>query len=68
VFLVSARDYIRQATFGGNPMSLGTVATLNANIHRGLLVVLIIAVGKFLWDTAQWLRPQKTASQTPACV
>ena len=39
VFLVSARDYICQATFGGSPMSLETVATLNANIHRGLLVV-----------------------------
>jgi hypothetical protein len=68
VFLLSARDHIGQASFGGSPMSLETVATLNANIHRGLLVMLIIAVDKFLWDTAQWLRPQKTASQVPARV
>ena len=68
VFLVSARDYIGQATFGGSPMSPQTVATVNANIHRGLLVVLIIVVAKFLWDTAQWLRPQKAASQAPARV
>ena len=68
VFLVSARDYIGQATFGGSPMSPETVATVNANIHRGLLVVLIFTVGKFLWDTAQWLRPQKAGNQAPARV
>ncbi len=65
VFLVSARDYIGQATFGGNPMSAETVANLNANIHRGLLVVLIIALGKFIWDTVQLLRPHEPA-QAPA--
>jgi hypothetical protein len=65
VFLLSAHDYIGQATFGGNPMSPETVAALNANIHRGLLIVLIIAVIKFIWDTVQILRPQK-AQQVPA--
>ncbi len=43
VFLLRAHDYVGQATFGGSPMSPQTVANLNANIHRGLLVVLIIA-------------------------
>jgi hypothetical protein len=65
VFLVSARDYIGQATFGGNPMSAETVANLNANIHRGLLLVLIIALGKFIWDTVQLLRAHEPA-QAPA--
>lgn len=65
VFLLRARDYIGEATFGGSPMSPGTVATVNANIHRGLSIVLVIAVAKFLWDTTQWLRPQK-AAQIPA--
>lgn len=63
IFLLRARDYIGQATFGGSPMSPDTVANLDANIHRGLLIVLIIAVLKFVWDTAQWLRPQKTLAQ-----
>jgi hypothetical protein len=56
--LLRARDYIGEATFGGSPMSPGTVATLNVNIHSGLVVVLILAIAKFLWDTAQWLRPK----------
>jgi hypothetical protein len=46
-------------------MSPDTVVALNANIHRGLSIVLVIAVAKFLWDTTQWLRPQK-AAQIPA--
>jgi hypothetical protein len=58
VFLLRAHDYIGQATFGASPMSPETVANLNANIHRGLIVVLIIAVIKFLWDTSQWMRPK----------
>jgi hypothetical protein len=58
VFLLGAHDYIGQATFGGSSMSPQTVAALNFNIHNGLLIVLIIAVGKFLWDTAQWFRPK----------
>jgi hypothetical protein len=58
VFLLRAHDYIGQATFGGSSMSPETVATLNANIHRGLLFVLLFAAAKFLWDTAQWLRPK----------
>ncbi|HEX6773093.1 MAG TPA: hypothetical protein VF126_13765 [Acidobacteriaceae bacterium] len=65
VFLLSARDYVGQATFGASPMSPETVATLNTNIHRGLLVVLIIAIIKFVWDTVQKLRLQKSA-QIPA--
>ena len=65
VFLLSARDYVGQATFGGSPMSPETVATINTNIHRGLLVVLVITVIKFIWDTVQKLRPQK-AAQIPA--
>jgi hypothetical protein len=58
VFLLRARDYVGQATFGGSSMSPQTVANLNFNIHNGLLVVLIIAIAKFLWDTSQWLRPK----------
>jgi hypothetical protein len=58
IFLLRAHDYVGQATFGGSSMSPETVATLNANIHRGLLFVLIFAAGKFIWDTAQWLRPK----------
>ncbi|HEX6494728.1 MAG TPA: hypothetical protein VF018_04545 [Acidobacteriaceae bacterium] len=65
VFLLRAHDYIGQATFGGSPMSPQTIANFNFSIHNGLLVVLIIAIAKFLWDTAQLLRPQKTA-QIPA--
>jgi hypothetical protein len=65
VFLLRAHDYLGQATFGGSPMSPDTVAALNANIHLGLSIVLVIAVAKFLWDTTQWLRPQK-AAQIPA--
>ncbi|HZD46850.1 MAG TPA: hypothetical protein VE109_12305 [Acidobacteriaceae bacterium] len=57
-FLLRAHDYIGQASFGGSSMSPETVATLNANIHRGLLFVLLFAAAKFLWDTAQWLRPK----------
>jgi hypothetical protein len=56
-FLLRTHDYIGQATFGGSPMSAASVATLNENIHRGLLFVLILAIGKFIWDTVQWLRP-----------
>jgi hypothetical protein len=58
VFLLRAHDYVGQATFGGSSMSPETVATLNSNIHNGLLAVLLFAIGKFLWDTAQWLRPK----------
>jgi len=65
VFLLRGHDYIGQATFGGSPMSPQTVATINLSIHRGLLLVLIIAVVQLLWDTAQWLRP-RAASQIPA--
>jgi hypothetical protein len=61
-FLLRAHDYIGQATFGGSSMSPQTVASLNLNIHNGLLLVLVIAVVKFLWDTAQWLRPKHAAS------
>jgi hypothetical protein len=57
-FLLRAHDYVGQATFGGSPMSPQTVATINSSIHGGLLVVLIIAIAQFLWDTAQWLRPR----------
>ena len=64
VFLVSARDYIGQATFGGNSISAETVVNLNSNIHRGLLLVLIIALGKFIWDTVQLLRPHEPAQMT----
>jgi magnesium-transporting ATPase (P-type) len=56
-FLLRAHDYVGQATFGGSPMSPQTVATINVSIHRGLLLVLIIAIAQFLWDTVQWLRP-----------
>jgi hypothetical protein len=69
VFLLRARDYIGQATFGGSPMSPETVAVLNINIHRGLLVVLVIAVVKFFWDLTQWLRsrpPAGTAARVDA--
>jgi hypothetical protein len=59
-FLLRAHDYIGQATFGGSSMSPQTVASLNLNIHNGLLLVLIIAIVKFLWDTSQWLRPKTT--------
>ncbi|MGA9719744.1 MAG: hypothetical protein WBQ79_15810 [Acidobacteriaceae bacterium] len=65
VFLLRAHDYLGQATFGGSPMSPDTAAALNANIHLGLSIVLVIGVAKFLWDTTQWLRPQK-AAQIPA--
>lgn len=61
VFLLSTRDYIGQATFGASPMSPETVSALNTNIHRGLLIVLIIAVLKFIWDTVHILRPRKPA-------
>jgi hypothetical protein len=64
VFLLRAHDYIGQATFGGSSMSPQTVATLNSNIHSGLLFVLLFAIGKFLWDTAQWLRPKATPRLT----
>jgi hypothetical protein len=58
VFLLRAHDYVGQATFGGSSMSPETAATLNSNIHNGLLFVLLFAIGKFIWDTAQWLRPK----------
>jgi hypothetical protein len=64
VFLLRAHDYIGQATFGGSSMSPQTVATLNFNIHSGLLFVLLFAIGKFFWDTAQWLRPKATPRLT----
>jgi hypothetical protein len=64
VFLLRAHDYIGQATFGGSSMSPQTVATLNSNIHSGLLFVLLFAIGKFFWDTAQWLRPKATPRLT----
>jgi hypothetical protein len=54
--LLRTHDYIGQATFGGSPMSPQAVATVNSSIHNGLLLVLIVAIAKFLWDTAQWLR------------
>ena len=57
VMLLRARDYIGQATFGPESLSPQTVGSLNLNIHRGLLFVLILAIAKFLWDTARWLRP-----------
>ncbi len=57
VFLLRTRDYIGEATFGGNSLSPETVANLNRNIHLGLLCVLLFAIGKFVWDTAHWLRP-----------
>lgn len=58
--LMRTRDYIGEATFGGSPLSPSTIAALNRNIHLGLLVVLVITIGKFLWDTAHWLRPNAT--------
>jgi hypothetical protein len=61
VFLLRTHDYIGQATFGGSPILPDTVATLNANIHLGLTIVLVIALAKFLWDTTQWLRPKAPA-------
>jgi hypothetical protein len=61
VFLLRTHDYIGQATFGGSPLLPDTVATLNANVHLGLSIVLVIAVAKFLWDTTQWLRPKAPA-------
>jgi hypothetical protein len=63
-FLLRGHDYVGQATFGGSPMSPQTVATVNASIHNGLLLVLIIAIAKFLWDTAQWLRPKVGTATT----
>ena len=63
-FLLRGHDYFGQATFGGSPMSPQTVATVNASIHNGLLLVLIIAIAKFLWDTAQWLRPKVGTATT----
>lgn len=59
-FLLRAHDYVGEATFGGSTMPPATVSTVNANIHRGLLLVLIIAIAKFVWDTSQWLRPKTT--------
>jgi hypothetical protein len=64
-FLMRAHDYIGQTTFGGSSMSADTVTRINQNIHTGLLLVLIIAIVKFVWDAVQWLRPQKPA-QIPA--
>ncbi|HEV3150385.1 MAG TPA: hypothetical protein VGY94_05490 [Acidobacteriaceae bacterium] len=63
-FLLRAHDYVGQANFGGSPMSPQTVATINASIHRGLLLVLVLAVGQFLWEIVQWLRPQSAARVT----
>jgi hypothetical protein len=63
--LLRVHDYIGQATFGGSPMSPQTVATVNLSIHRGLLLVLILALGQLLWDTARRLRT-KAARQIPA--
>jgi hypothetical protein len=57
-FLLRAHDYVGQASFGGSPMSPQTVSTINASIHNGLLLVLIMVIGQLLWDTAQWLRPK----------
>ena len=57
-FLLRTHDYIGQATFGASPMSPQTVAALNANVHRGFVIVLCIVIIKFLWDTVQWLRPR----------
>ena len=57
-WLLRAHDYIGQASFGGSPMSPHTVATVNLSIHRGLLLVLIMAAAQMIWDTAQWLRPK----------
>ena len=68
-FLLRGHDYVGQATFGGSPMSPQTVATVNASIHNGLLLVLIIAIAKLLWDTAQWLRlrtPNRVATKIGA--
>jgi hypothetical protein len=59
--LLRVHDYIGQATFGGSPMSPQTVAIVNLSIHRGLLLVLILAIGQLLWDAARWLRPGSAA-------
>ena len=64
-FLLRAHDYVGQASFGASPMSPQTVATINVSIHRGLLLVLIIASAQLLWDTVQWLRP-KDAPRVPS--
>jgi hypothetical protein len=62
--LLRTHDYIGQATFGGNPMSPQTVATVNLSIHRGLLLVLVMAVAQLLWDGAKWLRPKIGSATT----
>jgi hypothetical protein len=62
--LLHVHDYIGQATFGGSLMSPQTVATVNLSIHRGLLLVLILAVGQLLWDAVRWLRPESATQVT----
>jgi hypothetical protein len=59
-FLLRAHDYVAQGTFGSNPMSPQTVATVNASIHRGLVLVLLIAIAQLIWGTVQRLRPRQT--------
>ena len=59
-FLLRAHDYVAQGTFGSNPMSPETVATVNASIHRGLVLVLLIAIAQLIWGTVQRLRPRQT--------
>lgn len=60
VFLLRAHDYVAQGTFGNKPMSPQTVATVNASIHHGLVIVLIISIAGFLWEAVQRLRPRQT--------
>jgi hypothetical protein len=61
IYVLRVHDYVGLTNFGGSTLTAETVATINRSIHEGLLVVLLIAIAKLVWDTYQWLRPQPAA-------
>jgi hypothetical protein len=56
IYVLRVRDYVGLTNFGGNTPAPATAVTINTSIHQGLLVVLLIAIVKLVWDTFQWLR------------
>jgi hypothetical protein len=61
IYVLRVHDYVGLTNFGGSTLTPETAATINRSIHEGLLVVLLIAIAKLVWDTYQWFRPQAAA-------
>jgi hypothetical protein len=61
IYVLRVHDYVGLTNFGDSTLAPATAATINTSIHQGLLVVLLMAIGKLVWDTYQWLRPQPVA-------